>query len=151
MNIYDVFFIIQYILYIGIIFIAFVYSCLILFLRHFHHQNNIFILNLCINIILTCIFFMIYFKAVYFNMSPALCIFFHYAFNVASVEIAFAFLTFTVHRFCSMIYCAKPLFKTKQWMIICIASQWIGQFLISLPFVFGHYRVCILLITNVLL
>jgi hypothetical protein len=146
MNIHDIFIIVQYILYVGIIFIALVYSCLIIFLRRFHHQNNIFILNLCINIILTCIYFIIYFKAVYFHISPAFCIFFHYAFNVASVEIAFAFVAFTIHRFCSIVYHTKPLFKTKKWVIICISSQWIGQFIISLPFVFGHYPVDILLI-----
>jgi hypothetical protein len=146
MNIHDIFIIVQYILYAGIIFIALVYSCLIIFLRRFHHQNNIFILNLCINIILTCIYFIIYFKAVYFHISPTFCIFFHYAFNVASVEIAFAFVAFTIHRFCSILYHTKPLFKTKKWVIICISSQWIGQFIISLPFVFGHYPVDILLI-----
>jgi hypothetical protein len=146
MNIYDIFFIVQYIVYAGIILIALFYSCLILFLRRFHHPNNIFILNLCINIILTCIYFIIYFKAVYFDISPTLCIFFHYAFNVASVEIGFAFVAFTIHRFCSTIYHTKALFKTKQWVVICITSQWIGQFVISLPFVFGQYPVGILLI-----
>jgi hypothetical protein len=146
MDVCDIFNSVQYSLYTAILFIAVVYSCLIIFLRRFHHRNNIFILNLCINIIFTCVYFIIYFKAVYFNIPPGLCIFFHYAFNVASIEIPFALVVFTVHRFCSIVYHTKPLFKTKQWIAICISSQWIGQFVISLPFVFGHYPVGIFLI-----
>lgn len=121
--------------------IALIYSCLIIFLRRFHHRNNAFILNLCINTIFTCLYFIIYFNAGSYFLSPAECIFFHYAFNVASVELAYAFLAFSIYRFCSVVYHNRPLFKTKKWIVICISSQWIGQFVISLPFFFEKYTV----------
>ena len=35
----------------------------------------------------------------------------------------------------------RRFFKNKQWEIICIASQWIGVLIISLPFVFTTERV----------
>jgi hypothetical protein len=139
MNLYNILTTVQDSLYATIIFIALIYSCLIIFLRRFRHRNNIFILNLCISAIFTGVYFIAYFYVVYFNLSPPLCIFFHYAFNVASMEIGFAFLAFTIHRFCSIVYDRKPFFKTKQWVAICIISQWIGQFVISLPFVFVQY------------
>jgi len=138
MNLYNILTTVQDTLYATIIFIALIYSCLIIFLRRFRHRNNIFILNLCISVIFTGIYFIAYFYVIYFNISPPLCIFFHYAFNVASMEIGFAFLAFTIHRFCSIIYHTKPFFKTKRWVAICIISQWIGQFVISLPFVFAQ-------------
>lgn len=124
--------------------IALIYSCLIICLRRFHHRNNVFILNLCINTIFTCLYFIIYFNAGSFVISPTGCIFFNYAFNVASVELAYAFLAFSVHRFCSVVYHNRPLFKTKKWIAICFSSQWIGQFAISLPFFFGTYKVSVL-------
>jgi len=123
-----------------ILLIAFIYSCLILFIRRFHHRNNIFILNICFTIISAVVYFIIYFTMLYFDIqrlfASNMCIILFYAYNIASIAIPFSFVTFTVHRFCSVVYFTKPFFKTKQWIIICITSQWIGEFIISLPFIF---------------
>jgi len=58
-----------------------------------------------------------------------------YAHNIASTDIPFAFVAFSVHRFCSIVYHNRPLFKTKKWTAICIAIQWIVVLMLSLPFV----------------
>ncbi len=130
-----------------ILLIAFVYSCLILFIRRFHYINNIFILNICFTIISNVIFFIIYFTMLYFNVqrlyAPHMCILLLYAYNIASIGIPFSFVTFTIHRFCSVVYPIQRFFKTKLWIVICITSQWIGEFIISLPFIFRKEPVSI--------
>jgi hypothetical protein len=125
-----------------------VYSLLILLVRRFHHRNHMFILNICFNIINAAIFFIIFYTLSYFDPShlfvPNMCIFLFYAFNVVSIGIPFAFIAFTVHRLCSLVYRRINFFKTKRWVMVCIVSQWIGIFVISLPFVFRKEKVSIL-------
>ncbi|CAF1365890.1 unnamed protein product [Adineta steineri] len=142
MDAYSILEIVRNIVYSGVLLIALVYSCLILLISRFRHQNNMFILNLCVNTMTTCIYFIIYFYAIYYDMPQSMCILFNYAFNIASIQIPFAFVAFTVHRFCVIVYHTKALFKTKQWVVICILTQWIAQFVISLPFVFEYYDDC---------
>jgi len=67
--------------------------------------------------------------------APNMCIILFYAYNIASIEIPFAFVIFSIHQLCSIVYNTKPLFKTKRWIGICIAIQWIAQLFISLPFI----------------
>jgi hypothetical protein len=126
---------------------AFMYSCSILCNRRFHHRNNVFILNMCLTIICTCVYFLIYFTMFYFDLrrlyTPNMCLFLLYTYNIASMEIPFSFVTFSVHRLCSIRYHTKPFFKTKRWVVICIGSQWIGEFVISLPFIFRKASVSI--------
>ncbi|CAF1386025.1 unnamed protein product [Adineta steineri] len=74
--------------------------------------------------------------------APNMCILVFYAYNIAGIAIPFAFLTFTVHRFCSIVYHTQPFFKKKRWVGICIASQWIILFVISLPFIFRNGPYC---------
>jgi hypothetical protein len=143
MDIDDILNILQGILYAVNILVALIYSCSILFVRRFHHQNNIFIFNICISIIFTWVYFIIYFLVADNEYPRQLCNFLYYAFNVASVEVPFAFVAFSVHRLCSLVYHTKPLFKTKRWVAICIGSQWIAQFVISLPFFLRKIRVSI--------
>ncbi|CAF1391552.1 unnamed protein product [Adineta steineri] len=128
--------------YSAVLLIALVYSCLILLISRFRHQNNMFILNLCLNTITTSVYFIIYFYAIDYDMPQSMCILFNYAFNIASIQIPFAFVAFTVHRFCVVVYHRKALFKTKRWVVVCILTQWIAQFIISLPFVFEYYDDC---------
>ncbi|CAF1141024.1 unnamed protein product [Adineta ricciae] len=58
------------------------------------------------------------------------------------MDIPFAFIAFTTHRCCSLLYHTKVFFKTKQWITICITLQWIIQFILSLPFIFRSKRQC---------
>ncbi|CAF1140789.1 unnamed protein product [Adineta ricciae] len=142
MDIYQTLEIVRNTVYATVLFIALVYSCLILFIPRFRHRTNMFILNFCINTIFTAAYFIFYFYGIYYDMPQSMCVLFQYAFNVASVQVPFAFVAFSVHRFCVIVYHIKPFFKTKNWVAICIATQWIAQLLISLPFVFESYEDC---------
>jgi hypothetical protein len=121
-----------------ILFLAFIYSLFILFNHQFHHHNNMFILNICLNIISACIYFIIYFTMYYFNISllyaSNTCNLMLYGYLIAGIQIPFSFVTFSIHRYCSIVHYANPFFKTKRWVGICIASQWIGVCVISLPY-----------------
>lgn len=143
MNLYDILDIVRNVLYISVLIVALLYSCLILLIRRFRYQNNIFIVNFCVNAISTGIYFTIYFYAVDYKMAQSMCAFFHYAFNVASVQVPFAFVAFTIHRFFGIVFHVKVFFRTRQWVILCISIQWIAQFLISLPLAFAHRRVSV--------
>jgi KISS1 receptor len=127
----------QNFLYGLILLFAFIYSCLILFIRRFRHRNNIFILNICLSIIAFSIYFVIYFTMSTFVPQllwvPNLCSVLYYVYCIVNITIAFSFISFTVHRFCSIVYHIKPFFKTQRWVLICIASQRIIELILALP------------------
>jgi hypothetical protein len=116
-----------------------IYSISILFIRRFCHRNNMLTLNICCTILSSSVYFIIYCIMGYVDnerlKAPDLCIILYYGFSIASIGMPFCFVTFTVHRFCSIVYHMKQFFKTKTWIIICIAGQWISEFILSLPFV----------------
>jgi hypothetical protein len=132
-NIQDAFFLL-------IILFAFIHSCFILFNRRFRHRNNIFILNICFSLIGTCVYFFIYFTLQYFDPqrfhAASTCIILYYAYDIASIITPFSFVNFTIHRFCTIVYHMKPFFKTKRWVIICIAIQHIAEFIVAIPYIF---------------
>lgn len=119
------------------LFLTLLYSLPIIFIRRFHHQNNMFILNICCTIMSSCIYFIIYLIMPYVDARrftiPNVCLIVFYWYSIASIGMPWTFVTFTIHRFCSIVYNTKAFFKTKRWVVICIASQWIGEFLVSLP------------------
>lgn len=125
-------------------FFALIYSCLIIFNRRFHHSNNIFILNICINIITSCIYFTTYFQIRFWNMPIFVCVIFFYCFNIASMQIPCSVLIFTIHRCCLIFYHTNQFFKRKRWIIFCISMQWFIQFIVSLPRPLYQYTVNII-------
>ena len=143
MNAGDIITIIQGGLYGVNLFVALLYACSILFIRRFHHQNNIFILNICISMAITWIYFIVYFIYANNEFPREICNVLYYTFNIASMEIPFAFIAFSIHRFCSIVYHTKAFCKKRRWVGICIATQWIFQFLVSLPFFGRSVRVSI--------
>ncbi|CAF2498971.1 unnamed protein product [Rotaria sp. Silwood2] len=122
-----------------ILFFTLLYSILILFGNRFHQRNNILTLNICITATFTCIYFIIYFILYIFDQNLLFaehrCHFLLYAYNMSSIGIPFSFVAISVHRFFSIVYHTKRFFKTKQWIRICISSQWITELIISLPFI----------------
>ena len=144
MDLIEILDIIRNTLYGLALFFALLYACLLVFIRHFHTQNNMFILNILINTITSIVYFIIYFYAVSYEMPASLCILFQYAFNIASMQGPCAFVAFTIHRFCAIVYHTKAFFKTKKWTILCISIQWITQSIASVPFIFARRRVVIL-------
>jgi hypothetical protein len=145
--------ILQVTLFCVILLLALIYSSLILVISRFHQHNNIFALNMCVAIIGTCVYFIIYFAMAYFDpqrlFAPHMCILLYYAYNIANTETTFAFVAFSIHRFCSMKYHANPFFKTKRWVAICIGCQWTTIFIISLPFILRQNRVSSVLLFQV--
>ena len=133
---------IQIIIYILTALIALLYACLILFIRRLRHKNNIFIANICLSIILSSIYFIIFFQGYTVYNSQSLCILFYFTFHIACIDIPFAFLAFTVHRFCSITFHTKDLFKKKRWVVICIFGHWIVECIISLPFINEYDLYC---------
>ncbi|CAF1353071.1 unnamed protein product [Adineta ricciae] len=77
-------------------------------------------------------------------ISSDFCLFIYYTYGTASIQMPFAFVTFTIHRFCSILYHNRPFFRTNKWVIICIAGQWIIQFIVSLPFIFRSGHPCLI-------
>lgn len=141
MNLSDTLITIQSSIFVLTAFLALIYSCLIIFNRRFHHANNILILNICINIITCCIYFIVYFQIRFRSMSISVCVIFDYCFVVASMQVPFAFVTFTIHRYCSIFYYTNGFFKKKRWISLCIIIQWFSQLIISLARPIGEYTV----------
>ncbi|CAF0736475.1 unnamed protein product [Adineta steineri] len=137
---------VEVILSIVILLFALLYPIPLLLVRRFRHHNNIFIINICLTTLASGIFFLIYFAMYYFDFdrlfAPNMCIVLYYGYNIAGVGIPFAFVNFTIYRFCSIMYPAKGLFKTKRWIVISITIQWISEFVISMPFIFRQEPYC---------
>ena len=91
---------IQLIIFIITACIAFLYLCLILFIRRFHNTNNTFIANICLSIIVSAVYFIVYFQDISIYGSSLFCSLFYLAFNIACISIPYSFLALTVHRFC---------------------------------------------------
>ena len=141
MDIGDLLTILQGFLYAINLIVAVVYALSIICIPRFHNQHNIFVLNMCINIILTWLFFIIYFLIADYEYPRQICNLLYYSFNVASIEVPFAFVAFSVHRLCLLKYHTRAFVKRKLWVATCIIGQWISQFVISLPFFFRSKRV----------
>jgi len=131
--------IVEDILYALILLFNVIHSCLILFNRRFRHRNNMFILNICFSLLVHIVYFGNYFNMQYFDSRRLFflptCNFLFYAYNIASTTTPFSFVTFTIHRFCSIVYHTNPFFKKKRWVVICIASQRIAELILALPYV----------------
>ncbi len=131
------------------ILLALIYSLPILLLRRFHHHLNLLTVNICLAMIVTSIYWMGYFIMWEYDIANLFtqktCTFLFYLQSMNSCFVPFAFVTLTINRFCSIIYRTKVFFKTKRFMVICVASQWIAACLLSLPFVFAIQPVKILL------
>lgn len=137
--------ILQDLLFAIILLLVMFYSILILSIRRFRHRHNMFIVNICLSISGTSVFFVIYFTMVYFDVQRLyvshMCLVLLYAFNIASIAIPFSFVIFSVHRFCFIVYYEKVFFKSKLWVVICIVIHWLLQLILSLPFILRQERV----------
>ena len=117
------------------------YSLPILCIRRFQHHNNIFTLNVCLTTILCSIVYGISFVWPLFGDAYLQSIHRNrWLSNIqtlvgASLLLSFGLVAF--HRCCSIVYYQNRFFRTKQWVMVCLASQWILATLISFP-VFIH-------------
>jgi hypothetical protein len=124
-------------LFIITILLTFIYLIPILLIRRFHNVNNVFTVNLCFAAIccdtytlatyLTSNFFPTNF------IDPVICFVLTHFGMMCTIQVPLALVEVSIHRLCSVVYHTKPFFKKKQWLIICISSQWTAGFIFSLP------------------
>jgi hypothetical protein len=124
------------ILFIIIILFALIYSLPIICIRRFHQHNNVLTLNICLATILCCFSWLIMNAAIAFDnldevskISGILQI----AQIIFTVQIPLSFVVVALHRYCSIVYHTNIFFKTKQWIMLCIGSQWMIGIILSIP------------------
>ncbi|CAF2475700.1 unnamed protein product [Rotaria sp. Silwood2] len=146
-NISLIFLAIQISLFGIIILSALIYSIPIIYFQCFRYHVNIFTLNLCLAITGCSLYWIIYYTIVEFNScylhSENTCMLIIYAQMMFTLQVPFAFIILTVHRYCSIVYHTKHFFKTKQCIAISVIGQWIAAVALSLPMFLNH-SLCIL-------
>jgi hypothetical protein len=150
----QIFFLLRIILFGFTILVASIYSIPILFIRHFHHRNNILTLNICLTTIYCCLYWFVFYIMLDFNTYNTYafmlntCVFVFIVPTILTLEIPLSFATISIHRFCSVVYYHKNFFKTKKWIFICILGQWIFGILSILPILSGIQLVRVFLCKN---
>lgn len=139
-DIYYTFIIVENVLNGIIVLLALIYSATILFVDRFRHVCNLFILNICLSISGSAIFLGIYFTIKYHfkeNLfAPDFCILGWLIYALATIDMQFSFISFSLHRYCMVVYHRLTFFKSKTWLVLCIVIQWSFQCVVCLPFIF---------------
>ncbi len=117
----------------------------ILFVRRFHHPNNILTVNICLTITLCALYHIIYFL-IFIHIRRLLvnrnvCNVIEYLRVTMACQTGYAFITASIYRYATVIYHSKAFFKKKQWIKICILCQWIAGILTPLPIWSSDYPV----------
>jgi hypothetical protein len=145
-----IFSLIQIIIFILIIFLTFIYSIPIICFRRFHHANNILTLNVCIatifcglswllqDLITICcgLSWLVQDEATMFDNDDFFkkaMVFLYFAETTFTIQVPFSLVAASIHRYCSLVYHTNNFFKRKQWIILCIGSQWIVGFVLLIP------------------
>lgn len=122
-----------------------IYCLVVLFIPRFHNIHNTFIVNIYLSALFTSVYFIMFYTSLYVTgrniFTLQACVMLFYMFNIAGIDIPFAFVAFSIHRYFSIVHHNNAIFKTKKWAAICIAAQWIGVCLLSLPFIFQKTNV----------
>jgi hypothetical protein len=122
-----------------------IYSLTILLNHRFHHRLNILTVNVCLSMIFSGTFYLGYFIMLEYDIKHLFtvktCTFIYYLQTMSDFQIPFSLTVLTINRFCIIKYPGNRFFKTKIFLAICIASQWVVGGLISLPFIFYIQRV----------
>jgi hypothetical protein len=125
------------ILFILIILIALIYSIPIICIRRFHQPNNILTLNICLAVILCCLSWLPTTVVFILNTSNEvikdIAIPFYIAEMLLTIQVPFSFVVASMHRYYFVIYHRNMFFKRKRWIILCIGSQWILGFILTIP------------------
>jgi len=128
---------IETIIVIIIILLTFIYSIPIICLRRFHQPNNIFTFNICVATIFCCLAWIPLFTATVFDnpddFSFEAKIFLYIAEMIFTIQVPFSLVVALIHRYCSLVYPTKIFFRRKRWFVLCIGSQWILGFVLSIP------------------
>lgn len=123
-----VFLSLQTILFILIILLALIYLMPIIFLTRFHRRNNVLTLNVCVATIFCCAVWLP--DAKIFTSADTLArweqfyTYLRVLQTLFTIQVPFSFVLVSIHRYCSIVYRKQSFFKTKRWIVLCIASQW---------------------------
>ena len=125
--------------------LALIYSLPILCVRRFHHRNNMFTLNVCWTTILCALVYGVVFirpllgqASVHFiSENPWLIVL--QIFIGASLMLSFVLVAF--HRCCSIVFHRIRFFRTKQWVMVCLAGEWTLAATICIPFLVDPKKV----------
>lgn len=117
---------------------ALIYSIPILFIRRFHHRNNIITLYISFSVIFCSSFWLVYYIMFEFYIEylyrDKTCPLLFFLIIMCTCQMPFTFLIITINRFCPIVYSTKAFFKTKKFMAICLGSQLTVSCLVSMPF-----------------
>ena len=117
---------------------AFIYSLPILCLPRFHHRNNIFTLNVCLTTILSVVVYTVFFMWPLLSRTSVHLIREQPWLIVVRVLVAtslmLSFVLVAFHRCCSIVFHQTRFFRTKQWVMVCLAGEWILAIIICIPF-----------------
>ena len=134
----NTFAIVQIVLATMIALFAFIYSLPILCIHRFHHRNNVFTLNVCLTTILCAVTYGVIFirpllgyPSVHFIREQPWFIVVQ-VFLGTSLMLSFVLVAF--HRCCSIVFQQKRFFRTKQWVMVCLAGEWTLAAMICIPF-----------------
>lgn len=117
---------------------ALIYSLAILLIPRFHHRLSALTVNICVAMICSSIYWLGYFIMWEYYIqnlfTEQTCTYLFYLQLISTCLVPFSFVILTINRFCAIIYSTKVFFKTKKFLFICIASQWIATCVVSLPY-----------------
>ncbi|UJR21679.1 hypothetical protein I4U23_024756 [Adineta vaga] len=119
------------------ILLASIYSISTLCIRRFHNVNNVFTVNLCVAAICCgtywlCTLTLQRFHPELFSNST-ICGVLNYFQMMCTLQAPLAMIEVSVYRLCRVVYHTKIFFRRKEWIILCIISQWMSGILVSLP------------------
>jgi hypothetical protein len=124
---------------------ACLYAIPICFIRQFHKPLHLLTLNVCIATFICTTFWAIYYvmNAYYPQMisTSKSCLPIIYVQNVVICQVVYALCVVSLNRLFAIVYKDNVLFRTKNWIGICVGAQWIFATLIPLPILASNYNV----------
>lgn len=121
-----------------IVVIAAIYCVPIIFVRRFHHRNNLLTLNICFATSLCSLYWFLFYLILQFDIESITlfllnnCRFTSLFPVILTLQVPFSFVTASINRFCSIVF-DRAIFRTKRWIALCIANQWIMCSFLPLP------------------
>jgi hypothetical protein len=139
---------VQISLYGVIVLLALAYSISITLIRQFHHRINIFTINVSVAAFCCSLYWMTFYIMTAVNVrqlyAVKYCSLLIYAQMMCTLQLPLALIVVSIHRLCSIVYHTKIFFKTRKWVIMCLACQWISGIVVSLPLLIRDPSVSIL-------
>lgn len=120
------------------LFLSLLYSMPIIFVRTLRHRNHLLTINICLAVTLCAVYHIIYIMLVFqwhVVFSRFLCFVIEFMRMMVVCQVAYAYVTVAIHRYCSIIYFNKPLFNRTRWLVTCTTCQWLFACFISLPII----------------